>query len=258
MKIIYLFIIITLIPLISQKQFLNIFEKKKEAIILASTDLETIRNNILVNHNYHRKRHQVGDLTRNSELEVIAQTYSEKLASTDTFAHSGNTYNGNPLGENLYKSWGSYQVSVTGTEASNSWYEEVKDYDFNNPGFKSGTGHFTQLVWKNSKQLGCGASCQNNACVVTCNYYPAGNYLGQFDSNVFPLKEEQDNSGNGPTNQTFNQTGMNTGLKVFIAILIILVVLVIFFGISLWLRKRKHNDVESKVNKLNNYNRIMV
>ena len=45
MKIIYLFIIITLIPLISQKQFLNIFEKKKEAIILASTDLETIRNN---------------------------------------------------------------------------------------------------------------------------------------------------------------------------------------------------------------------
>ena len=233
-------------------------KKKKEAIILASTDLETIRNNILVNHNYHRKRHQVGDLTRNSELEVIAQTYSEKLASTDTFAHSGNTYNGNPLGENLYKKWGSYQVSVTGTEASNSWYEEVKDYDFNNPGFKSGTGHFTQLVWKNSKQLGCGASCQNNACVVTCNYYPAGNYLGQFDSNVFPLKEEQDNSGNGPTNQTFNQTGMNTGLKVFIAILIILVVLVIFFGISLWLRKRKHNDVESKVNKLNNYNRIMV
>ena len=200
--------------------------------------LEEIRNNILVNHNYHRKRHQVGDLTRNSELEVIAQTYSEKLASTGNFAHSGNKYKGNPLGENLYKSWGSYQVSVTGKEASNSWYEEVKDYDFNNPGFTSGTGHFTQLVWKNSKQLGCGASCQNNAIVVTCNYYPAGNYLGEFDYNVFPLKEEQDNSGNnvnnsntnneinnnnsgnGPTNLSFNETGMSTGLKVFIAILI--------------------------------------
>ena len=105
MKIICLFIIITLIPLISQKQFLKTYKRKNknEVIILAGTDLETIRKNILENHNYHRRRHQVGDLTRNSEIEKIAQSYSEKLASTGEFKHSGNTYKGTKLGENLYK-----------------------------------------------------------------------------------------------------------------------------------------------------------
>lgn len=144
---------------------------------------------MLLRHNYHRKRHQVDELTRNSEIEAIAQAYSEKLASERSMYHSDNDYNGSPLGENLYACWGSGQITITGADATDSWYSEVSDYDFNNPGYKSGTGHFTQLVWKNSKQLGCGVSCQNSYCSVTCNYYPAGNYLSQFASNVFPLKE---------------------------------------------------------------------
>ena len=40
------------------------------------------------------------------------------------------------------------------------WTGEAKDYDPNNPVFSSGAGHFTQVVWKNSKRLGCAfATC---------------------------------------------------------------------------------------------------
>ena len=85
-------------------------------------------------------------------------------------------------------------MSVNGNDATDDWYSEVSLYDFNNPGYTSGVGHFTQLVWKGSKQLGCGVSCQNNYCSVTCNYFPAGNYLNQFSSNVFPLKEDSSDS----------------------------------------------------------------
>ena len=34
---------------------------------------------------------------------------------------------------------------LTGQVAADMWYDEVKKYDFDNPGFKPGTGHFTQV-----------------------------------------------------------------------------------------------------------------
>ena len=37
-------------------------------IQIYSLDVEKIRSDILTNHNYHRKRHQVDELERNSEL----------------------------------------------------------------------------------------------------------------------------------------------------------------------------------------------
>ena len=47
-------------------------------------------------------------------------------------------------------------------EAIQDWYNEKKDYDHDAGQFSPGTGHYTQVVWKGSKELGCGeAMCQN-------------------------------------------------------------------------------------------------
>lgn len=47
------------------------------------------------------------------------------------------------------------------------------------------TGHFTQVVWKDSRQIGCSTSIAPNGTVVAgCDYTPAGNYLGRFAENV--------------------------------------------------------------------------
>lgn len=65
------------------------------------------------------------------------------------------------------------------------WYDEVTNpgYDFENPGFDSGTGHFTQVVWKGSTKLGCGVS----GVYVVCRYCEtAGNMEGAFPENVLP------------------------------------------------------------------------
>ena len=151
---------------------------------LASIDLKQIRTNILNRHNLYRKAHHVGNLARSSDLETIAQAYSKKLANTGVLQHSNNKYKGNYMGENLYMTTGS---SVTGNDAVDLWYDEVKKYNFKKQGFSMETGHFTQLVWKNSKSLGCGVACKKG-CFVTCNYYPAGNYENQYTQNVFPKK----------------------------------------------------------------------
>lgn len=162
------------------------------AINAVTLDLETVRSEMLTRHNYYRAQHQVNDLTRVAGIEDIAQNYSNYLASINSLEHSPKYYLGSKLGENLY--YGP-KYSTIGINSVDSWYEEVKDYDFNNPGYKSGIGHFTQVVWKGSEQLGCGISCNsNNYCFVTCNYHPAGNVLGQFGSNVFPKVEDSTSS----------------------------------------------------------------
>ena len=119
-------------------------------------DLETVRNDLRDRHNLYRAKHQVGNLERLAALETIAQDYSQHLVELGHLEHSGNKLNGEYIGENLYLG---FNAGYLGTNPVDMWYEEIKDYDFNNPGFSSRTGHFTQVVWKNSRQLGCGVAC---------------------------------------------------------------------------------------------------
>jgi len=66
----------------------------------------------------------------------------------------------------------------------------VKSYNFKNPSFTSSAGHFTQLVWKDSRKLslGLGIGKMNgmNSFYCVAQYAPAGNFLGRFKENVLP------------------------------------------------------------------------
>ena len=47
------------------------------------------------------------------------------------------------------------------------------------------SGHFTQVVWKDSKHLGVGkARSSNGKIIVVANYDPPGNFIGQYKDNV--------------------------------------------------------------------------
>lgn len=47
------------------------------------------------------------------------------------------------------------------------------------------TGHFTQLIWKETEYLGVGISFHPSRRVyVVCDYYPPGNKMGEFNVNV--------------------------------------------------------------------------
>ena len=77
---------------------------------------------------------------------------------------------------------------VSGQEATQGWYDEIKDYNFTRPsGPHTGViGHFTQVVWKSSRQLGVGKALSQDGktCVIVANYLPAGNFVGCFGENV--------------------------------------------------------------------------
>lgn len=67
-------------------------------------------------------------------------------------------------------------------------YDEVKDYNFGRGGWQSGTGHFTQVVWKSSKELGLGRAKTSDGKLtyVVARYRPAGNIINFMAENVFP------------------------------------------------------------------------
>ena len=137
-------------------------------------DLEKVRKDMLDRHNLYRAKHQVGNLERLEALEAMAQNYSDYLLSTGKFEHSFNFFNGKYTGENLY--WGPYSGDI-GIHPVDMLYKEVKKYNFSSPGYIPGTGHFSEIVWKSSKQLGCGVACGNDTfyCFVTCIYYQQEN-----------------------------------------------------------------------------------
>ncbi len=69
------------------------------------------------------------------------------------------------------------------------WYEEVNRYQFDNPIYSKSTGHFTQLIWKTTTEVGCGfAVTSDNKIFGVSNYNPPGNYVGRFQNNILPKK----------------------------------------------------------------------
>ena len=136
---------------------------------------------ILNAHNFYRAKHCVPLMTWSSDLANGAQSWANGCKqNNDVFVHSG------VPGENLHWSWpvGSEPAKA----AVDDWYNEIHAYNFNNPGFSSATGHFTQVVWRGSTQLGCArATCKTShgdTDYWVCRYSPPGNIQGQFPANI--------------------------------------------------------------------------
>lgn len=67
------------------------------------------------------------------------------------------------------------------------WYDEVSKYSYSNPVFSPATGHFTQVVWKSTRMVGCGVAMGKNGKVYGVSQYTAaGNIQGRFSDNVLP------------------------------------------------------------------------
>lgn len=107
-----------------------------------------------------RRQHQAPDLTWDAAIASQAAAY---------VAGCPNGHSGAPgFGENL--AWGYDSMSA----AVQAWYDEVAAYNFASCGFSGATGHFTQLVWRDTVKVGCAV---NKACAMPtyiCQYSPPG------------------------------------------------------------------------------------
>jgi pathogenesis-related protein 1 len=131
-------------------------------------------------HNIARTEAGVDPLVWSKNLAVYAQTWADHLASTgcriEHRPRSGKWKQEH--GENIFiGTAGYYGVG----NAAKAWEREKSVYHgavLNSSNWFP-SGHYTQMIWKNTSRIGCAkAECRGNVIVV-CNYDPPGNILGQ-------------------------------------------------------------------------------
>lgn len=147
------------------------------------------QSEMVVAHN--RWRHQVGvpPVAWSDRLAKGAQDWAEHIRQTrnctiDESAHTDR----NDVGENLawrspvrYTNGRVEFQQATPADITDSWGSEKQGYDYANNSCSGVCGHYTQIVWKSTREIGCGhAVCASNKSQVwVCRYAPPGNYIGQ-------------------------------------------------------------------------------
>lgn len=132
-------------------------------------------------HNKVRKDVGAPPLQWSGKLAAFAQKWADHLAAEgNKIKHRPGTGEwAQQYGENIF--WGQGE-GFSPLEASKDWYSEIKDYTYtslsDNNWFK--TGHYTQMVWRNTTRVGIGmAKSKDGTIIIVANYDPRGNYLGE-------------------------------------------------------------------------------
>lgn len=151
-------------------------------LLVAATGLSsTFDARILAAHNRERASLNVAPLQWSPALARSAQVWADHLAATGSFKHAPELPS-NPQGENL---WAGTKSSYAIEARVEAWVRE-KRY------FKRGTfpqnsttgnvkdvGHYTQLVWGNTRDVGCAEATGEREDILVCRYSSAGNYVGE-------------------------------------------------------------------------------
>ena len=140
----------------------------------ALTDAE--KKTVVDRHNYWRRDVGVTEkLVWSDELARSAAKWARALKRKGCgFEHSG--YKG--LGENLFKGTSGYFDARYVVDA---WGNEKSDYNYAKNTCKPGKmcGHYTQIVWKTTKRVGCAKITCNGMDIWVCHYDPPGNWIGE-------------------------------------------------------------------------------
>ena len=128
----------------------------------------------LSSHNKFRSAGGSPKLVWDESLAASAQAWANNLVGRPGLSLS-HSRNGN--GENLYGGMGG---SYNCDSAVTSWHNEKPRYN-GGPISRFGVssyGHYTQLMWKSTKKLGCAAARSGSKVIYVCQYFPAGNRIG--------------------------------------------------------------------------------
>jgi hypothetical protein len=141
---------------------------------------ELLRNAVLIGHNAARTAAGVPALSWSPALARDAASYAAQLASTRRFAHAQQS-DDTAQGENL---WMGTRGAFRFDQMVGHWVAEKRVFRrgpsprCSTTGRFEDVGHYTQIIWRGTTQVGCAIAANRAEEYLVCRYWPAGNVDG--------------------------------------------------------------------------------
>lgn len=140
---------------------------------------EPQKRELLAAHNAYRAEIGVPALAWSDTLAMGAEAWALHLANdVHGLQHSGDA----ATGENLAM-WSAGRVTLTQFVglwgAEKSYFVEASFPDVSSTGDWRAVGHYTQMVWRQTRQVGCGSATAGGYDYLVCRYAPQGNFMGE-------------------------------------------------------------------------------
>ncbi len=132
----------------------------------------SLSRDMLAAHNAVRARVGVPRLAWSGRMAARSQEWAHTLLARRQFIHRPDS----AYGENLFEITG---ATASPAQVVNAWAAESRNYDYTSNKCKGVCGHYTQIVWGDTKEVGCGGARARGREVWVCNYDPPGNWAGR-------------------------------------------------------------------------------
>jgi len=132
-------------------------------------------------HNRERSQKNVPPLKWSPKLAREAQQWAQYLAGQGRMIHASRDQRAH-AGENLWMgSAGDYSAEfmVGAFAAEKRHFRNGAFPNVSTTGQWRDVGHYTQVIWRGTEEVGCAIARGRNDDFLVCRYWPAGNFYGQ-------------------------------------------------------------------------------
>jgi len=140
--------------------------------VFAAPSMTPFAREMLAAHNSVRAQVGVPALVWSDRLASQALRWGQLLAAHRRFGHNPNS----PYGENLFEIQG---ARATPAEVVGDWAGEAAHYDYRTGRCHGNCGHYTQVVWRSTREVGCAVTRSREVEIWVCEYDPPGNIIGR-------------------------------------------------------------------------------
>jgi pathogenesis-related protein 1 len=132
----------------------------------------SIAKDLVAAHNRYRAEVGTPPLVWSDRLATTAQQWATTLIERGMYMPCRD----GQFGQNLFEISGGH---ATPTSVVGAWMSEEANYNHQTNSCTARCGHYTQVIWRSTKLVGCGVARNGKREVWVCDYDPPGNIVGE-------------------------------------------------------------------------------